>query len=153
MIDPQLQGITWIKNREAANDIKVLTQSGKFLDAVERAVSMGNPLIIENLPEAIAPVLEPVLSRSTVKRGGMVFIKLGDKDDVEWDANFKLYLQTKMPNPHYPPEVAAQTTLINFTVTQGGLEDQLLAVVVQHERPDLEETMVGLVRQNNECTK
>ena len=83
----------------------------------------------------------------------MVFIKLGDKDDVEYDANFRLYLQTKMPNPHYQPEVAAQTTLINFTVTQGGLEDQLLAVVVQHERPDLEELMVDLVRQSNECTK
>ena len=38
---------------------------------------MGNPLIIENLPDFIEPVLEPVLSRATVKRGGMVFIKLG----------------------------------------------------------------------------
>jgi len=88
-----------------------------------------------------------------VKRGGMVFIKLGDKDDVEYDKNFKLFLQSKMPNPHYIPEIAAQTTLINFTVTQSGLEDQLLAVVVGFERPDLEETMVALVRENNECTK
>merc|ERR1712159_86158 len=63
------------------------------------------------------------------------------------------YLQTKMPNPHYQPEVAAQTTLINFTVTEKGLEDQLLAVVVQHERPDLEERLQALVRDMNECTK
>jgi dynein heavy chain len=152
MIDPQLQGIVWIKNREAENDLKVITQSGKFLDSVERAISMGNPLIIENLPDAIAPVLEPVLSRSTVKRGGMVFIKLGDKDDVEWDANFRLYLQTKLQNPHYIPEVAAQTTLINFTVTESGLEEQLLAVVVQAERPDLEERLQTIVRDGNICT-
>merc|ERR1712196_685533 len=85
MIDPQLQGVTWIKSREAENDMKTLTQSGKFLDAVERAISMGNPLLIENLPETIDAVMEPVLARSTVKRGGMVFIKIGDKDDVEYD--------------------------------------------------------------------
>jgi len=153
MIDPQLQGVTWVKTREAANELKVITLSGNFLATVERAISMGSSLIVENLAEAIDPVLEPVLARAVVKRGGMVFIKLGDKDDVEYDKNFKLFLQTKMPNPHYIPEIAAQTTLINFTVTQGGLEDQLLAVVVGHERPDLEETMVALVRENNECTK
>eukprot|EP00656_Telonema_subtile_P018040 TRINITY_DN1972_c0_g1_i10.p1 TRINITY_DN1972_c0_g1~~TRINITY_DN1972_c0_g1_i10.p1 ORF type:complete len:4525 (-),score=1414.93 TRINITY_DN1972_c0_g1_i10:97-13671(-) len=153
MIDPQLQGGTWIKNREAENEMKTITQSGKFLDNVERAISMGNPLLIENLPENIDAVLEPVLSRAIIKRGGMTFIKLGDKDDVEYDQNFRLYLQTKMPNPHYQPEVAAQTTLINFTVTEKGLEDQLLAVVVQFERPDLEESMQGLVRQSNEFTQ
>ena len=37
----------------------------------------------------------------------------------------------------------AQTTLINFTVTREGLEDQLLANVVAKERPDLEETKVS----------
>ena len=153
MIDPQLQGLTWIRSREGENDLKVITQGGRFLDAVERAISMGNPLVIENLPESIEPVLEPVLARSTVKRGGQMFIKIGDKDDVEYDKNFKLYLQTKMPSPHYQPEIAAQTTLINFTVTEKGLEDQLLAVVVQHERPDLEKRINDIVRQSNEFVK
>jgi len=153
LIDPQLQGVMWIKTREATNDMKVITLSGKFLDVVERAISSGIPLIIENIAEQVDAVLEPVLARAVIKRGGMNFIKLGDKDDVEYDANFRLYLQTKMPNPHYQPEIAAQTTLINFTVTQSGLEDQLLAVVVQHERPDLEKQMIELVRDSNNCTK
>ena len=72
---------------------------------------------------------------------------------MEYDNKFKLYLQTKMPNPHYQPEVAAQTTLINFTVTETGLEDQLLAAVVQLERPDLEEKRAELMRQQNDFTK
>ena len=42
----------------------------------------------------------------------------------------RLYLQTKLANPHYPPEIAAQTTLVNFGVTEAGLEEQLLALVV-----------------------
>ena len=48
---------------------------------------------------------------------------------VEYDPKFRLYLQTKLANPHFKPEVAAQTTLVNFCVTEKGLEDQLLALV------------------------
>ena len=70
---------------------------------------------------------------------------IGDSE-VEYDANFRLYLQTKLANPHYKPEIAAQTTLLNFCVTEKGLEDQLLALVVDHERPDLQEQAQQLVR-------
>ena len=55
-----------------------------------------------------------------------------------------MILQTKLANPHYKPEMQAQATLINFTVTRDGLEDQLLAEVVSTERPDLEKTKVKL---------
>lgn len=44
----------------------------------------------------------------------------------------------------------AQTTLINFTVTRDGLEDQLLAEVVRAERPDLEELKAQLTKQQND---
>lgn len=70
-------------------------------------------------------------------------IKIGDKE-VEYHEKFRLILHTKMANPHYKPEIQAQTTLINFTVTRDGLEDQLLAEVVKVERPDLEETKVSM---------
>jgi dynein heavy chain len=74
-------------------------------------------------------------------------IKIGDKE-VEYNSNFQLILQTKLANPHYKPEMQAQTTLINFTVTRDGLEDQLLAEVVKAERPDLEELKV-LAKQSS----
>ena len=50
-------------------------------------------------------------------------------------------VQTRLSNPHFRPEVQAQCTLVNFTVTSAGLEDQLLACVVQHEMPGLEDEM------------
>ncbi len=71
--------------------------------------------------------------------------QIGDAE-VEYDPNFRLYLQTKLSNPHYKPEIAAQTTLVNFCVTEKGLEDQLLALVVDHERPDLQDQALQLVR-------
>ena len=64
----------------------------------------------------------------------------------------RLYLQTKLANPHYKPEIAAQTTLVNFCVTEVGLEEQRLAEVVDHERPDLQEQARSLVRQLGEYT-
>lgn len=66
---------------------------------------------------------------------------MGDKE-VEYNPEFRLLLHTKLANPHYKPEMQAQTTLINFTVTRDGLEDQLLAEVVKAERPDLEQLKV-----------
>jgi len=44
-------------------------------------------------------------------------------------------MTTKMANPHYPPEVCIKVTLINFTVTFSGLEEQLLGDVVLKEKP------------------
>ena len=59
--------------------------------------------------------------------------KIGDKEcDVNND--FKLYLQTKLANPKFRPEVSAITSLIDFTVTLKGLEDQLLNKVIVNEK-------------------
>lgn len=68
-------------------------------------------------------------------------IKVGDKECF-FHPGFRLILHTKLASPHYKPEIQAQTTLINFTVTRDGLEDQLLAQVVNQERPDLEHLKV-----------
>ena len=86
--------------------------------------------------EELDPSLEPIMSRAVVKVGNRSIIKLGDKE-VDYNPEFRFYLTTKLSNPHYPPEVQAETTLINFMVTEDGLEDQLLAKVVLLERADL----------------
>lgn len=75
-------------------------------------------------------------------------IKIWDKE-IDYDHRFRLILQTKLANPHYKPEIQAQTTLINFTVTKDGLEEQLLGDVVKAERPDLEARKAELTTQQN----
>ncbi len=42
----------------------------------------------------------------------------------------RLFITTKLPNPHYPPEVCVKATLLNFTITSTGLQDQMLGVFV-----------------------
>ena len=44
-------------------------------------------------------------------------------------------------------DAALQVTLLNFMITPEGLEDQLLGIVVQRERPELEEEKTKLTLQ------
>ena len=44
-------------------------------------------------------------------------IKLGADEPIQYGQNFRLFMTSKMPNPHYPPEICIKVTLINFTVT------------------------------------
>jgi dynein heavy chain len=90
---------------------------------------IGNPVLVEDIGEALDPALEPILQKAVFTQNGRTLIRLGDTD-VDYDPNFKFYLTTKMPNPHYLPEVCIKVTIINFTVTIKGLEDQLLGDVV-----------------------
>jgi dynein heavy chain len=70
MIDPQLQGIGWIMERERANNLVVVQlTTPKYLDQVEQCMTNGTPIMIENMGDTIDAVLEPVLSRSTIKKG------------------------------------------------------------------------------------
>ncbi|KAI9348792.1 dynein heavy chain and region D6 of dynein motor-domain-containing protein [Zopfochytrium polystomum] len=144
MIDPQGQANRWIRNLEG-NNLKVikLTES-KFLRSLENAVRTGQAVLIEDVGETLDPALEPLLLKQITRQGGRLMMKLGDSL-VEYDRNFRLYITTKLANPHYLPEICIKVTIINFTVTPQGLEGQLLADVVKLERPELEEQRNSLI--------
>lgn len=170
MIDPQSQANKWVKNMEAKAGLRVVRlNDANYLRQIENAVRVGNPVLVsaegsgdddddgadddraaavqpqvEDVGEVLDPALEPILNKAIFKQGNRTLIRLGDSD-VDYDDNFKFYVTTKLPNPHYLPEVCIKVTLINFTVTQRGLEDQLLGDVVRKERPDLEEQNDRLV--------
>jgi dynein heavy chain len=147
LIDPQLQGITWIKNQYGKNLHIVRLDNKRIIEVMEKAIQAGDTVLVENIGETIDATLAPILGRNVIMKGGMKMIKL--ENEVVYHDNFKLIFHTKLGNPHYNPEIQAETTLINFTVTESGLEEQLLALVVQKEREDLEERRAELsLRQN-----
>jgi len=153
MIDPQLQGITWIKTKEANNSLESTRLTPETMNSaikiLERCVEQGKPVLIENLGDSIDASIAPIYARQIIKRGRTSIIKMGDKE-LTLDPKFNLFLHTKLSNPHYPPEIQAECTLINFTVTESGLEDQLLTLVVRKERPDLAAKKEELISQQNE---
>ncbi|XP_065591374.1 dynein axonemal heavy chain 17 isoform X2 [Cyrtonyx montezumae] len=147
VVDAQLQGIKWIRNKYGEQLKAIRLGQRSYLDTIEQAVSEGHTLLIEDIGETVEPVLDHLLGRNTIKKGR--YIKIGDKE-VEYHPQFRLILHTKYFNPHYKPEMQAQCTMINFLVTREGLEDQLLAAVVAKERPDLETLKANLTKSQNE---
>uniref|UniRef100_A0A672Z7Z9 Uncharacterized protein n=1 Tax=Sphaeramia orbicularis TaxID=375764 RepID=A0A672Z7Z9_9TELE len=150
MIDPQDQANRWIRSKEAKHGLKVIKLTDPdFLRNLENAIRIGIPVLLEELKESLDPALEPVLLKQTFVSGGRTLIRLGDSD-IDYDKNFRFYMTTKMSNPHYLPEVCIKVTIINFTVTESGLEDQLLSDVVRLESPHLEVQRNQLIVQINE---
>uniref|UniRef100_A0A8C3V2Y5 Dynein axonemal heavy chain 17 n=1 Tax=Catharus ustulatus TaxID=91951 RepID=A0A8C3V2Y5_CATUS len=146
LVDPQLQGSRWIKSSHG-DRLRVIRAGHKgYLDTLEQALAAGDVVLIENLEESVDPVLGPLLGRETIKKGR--YIKIGDKECALHPA-FRLILHSKLANPHFQPELQAQCTLIDFSVTRHGLEEQLLGAVVRLERPDLEELKSDLTKQQN----
>jgi len=79
------------------------------------------PTLLENIEEKLDPFLEPILLKSPVKRGAQWLLKVGESE-IQYSFDFKFFMTTKLGNPHYLPEITIKVTLINFTVTESGLE-------------------------------
>jgi dynein heavy chain len=150
LIDPQSQANKWIKNNEMENNLKVVKQTDSdFVRNLENSVQFGWVLLIENVQENLDPILEPVLMKQTFKHSGTWSIKIGE-NIVEFNKTFRIYITTKMRNPHYLPEVSTKINLVNFMITKEGLDDQLLEIAVNKEKPDLEEMRSKLIVQSHE---
>ncbi|KAI4888942.1 hypothetical protein NFI96_027441 [Prochilodus magdalenae] len=158
-IDPQQQALNWIKKKEERNNLKISSfNDPDFLKQLEMAIKYGFPFLFQDVDEYIDPVIDNVLEKNVKGAEGRQVIVLGDKE-VDYDPNFKLYLNTKLANPKYSPAVFGKAMVINYTgppedhhraVTLKGLEDQLLSVIVGFERKELEEQRERLIQETSE---
>mmetsp|Transcript_8270 Transcript_8270/g.4420 ORF Transcript_8270/g.4420 Transcript_8270/m.4420 type:complete len:95 (+) Transcript_8270:160-444(+) len=79
----------------------------------------------------------PLLAKEIIESPSGDTIKLGE-DLVEYSTEFYFYVTTKFPKPHYAPEICVRVTLLNFTTTEEGLEEQLLTFTVANENPEVD---------------
>ena len=109
-------------------------KDNNYIRVIENCVSHGKACLMPDVGEELDPTLDTVLNKSVMKIMNRKIMRIGDRE-IEYNDNFKLYISTRMSNPHYTPETSTKVTLINFTVKADGLEEQLLGIVVEEEQP------------------
>ena len=101
-VDPQP------RRRAAARQLAVARPGEKnLLRGLEAAVRSGGACLLEDVGEALDPSLETVLAQAVYHDQGRTLLKVGDTA-VDFNDAFRLYITTKLPNPHYLPEVLHQ---------------------------------------------
>ncbi|KAA6357498.1 MAG: putative Dynein gamma chain, flagellar outer arm, partial [Streblomastix strix] len=138
----QMFGKLDVATNQLFDDNKTLTLANS--DRIRMTLRMRNePIAAANsclvLIQGLTPPDLQATPKQFVKLGAKSFkVRIGDKD-VDYDKNFRLFITTKLPNPHYAPEICAKTSVVDFTVTMKGLEQQILGRVIEKERYELEE--------------
>lgn len=87
-----------------------------LMRVVETCVKFGRPCLIENVECELESTIDSVLMKNVFAYGGQMSIKIGD-NVVPYNEHFRLYLTTKLPNPHYPPEITVKVLVVNFALT------------------------------------
>ena len=154
MIDPQNQASIFLK--KYGFDVKstsfqcIKISDAKMMDTVISGVKYGSWIMLDNVGIEIDNSLEPILQRQQVKtKSNFYEIKIGEKT-ITYNEEFKLFMVTTLSNPHYSPETFAKITIINFAITQIGLEDQMLSELVRIEMPQLEASKAQILEENFE---
>ena len=157
LIDPQGQGGFWIRNKYAEfinprQSFATLTNP-KFKEFfLKPCMEDGKTLIIEGIENEVDPILDPVLEKQISIRNKSKYVDVGGTD-IDWNDSFRMFLTCRLPNPAFSPELSAKTTIIDFTVTLGGLEQQLLGRLLSKEKKALEESLNQLLTEVTQNTK
>lgn len=64
-----MQGVKWIKMK-FGDDLVVIRLGQKgSLEMIEKAITSGATVLLENIDESVDPVLDPLLGRTLIKKG------------------------------------------------------------------------------------
>jgi dynein heavy chain len=148
IIDPQEQAKRWIKTDSSKRGKRLVVlrfNSDNLMRVMETAIRTGTPVLIEDCGQELDHAIDGILAKNIFgSKSGERMIYLGETA-VPYNDKFQLFMTTKIPNPHYLPEICIKVTLLNFTVTTQGLEDQLLGEVVRKEKWEIEKAKDDLV--------
>ena len=162
LIDPQLQGNQWLKKMYKnvlsiwKADCKEELLKAQF-EGIGNDLIQGNLSLLENVSETLDTIYTPIIAQqSFYDDNGLLKMKFNGSDK-EFNPDFKMFFTTKLANPHYPPEFYIRLNIINFTVTQSGLSEQLLSEVFKCERREKYEQRDKIIadmgRMNDQLAK
>ncbi|CAB3978327.1 cytoplasmic dynein 2 heavy chain 1-like [Paramuricea clavata] len=149
LIDPSSRATAWLKNHLKEQRLEVVNQQdANFSTALELAVRFGKTLIIQEM-DSVEPILYPIIRGDLISQGPRFVVQVGEKI-IDYNEDFRLFMTTRNSNLELPPDAASIIAEVNFTTTRAGLTGQLLAMTIQHEKPELEVKKTELLKKEED---
>jgi len=124
VIDPHGVFTGWIEKREKAAGLMVVSMKEDYLGKLRFAVQEGLHMLIKDV-DSLPLVLRSLSSRQFVTKKGRQSVFVGDVM-VPYNPAFRLYMATRDENPTFSSEDAIWTTIVNFNLSQAGVEEYIL---------------------------
>ena len=122
-IDPQGQADRWIRMMESKCNLRVIRLvDSKYLSTLQLCISSSESVLLEHESGDVEPALIRVLGSGA--------------PNISKD--FRVYITSKVANPHLSHLTACKVAVINFVVSEGGLEEQLCRVIYVKQNSGLE---------------
>jgi len=100
---------------------------------LENAALTGRPLLVEDIDKPFDETISRFTEQVGMKRGEWR-VKVGDKELKVADG-FCLYLTTRLARPHLSNVIPAYIDVIDFTLTEDAISDELLSCIFKHDKP------------------
>jgi dynein heavy chain, axonemal len=124
VIDPHGVFTGWIEKREKEAGLMVVSMKEDYLGKLRFAVQEGLHMLIKDV-DSLPLVLQSLSSLQLVTKKGRQSVFVGDVM-VPYNPAFRLYMATRDENPIFSPEDAIWTTIVNFNLSQAGVEEYIL---------------------------
>lgn len=144
-IDPQKQATRWVESRHC-DLVQISIHSHKLVSELMECLRLEKAILVKDVVNSIDQQLVPLLERRFSQLADSKF-RLHFSEDEFIDVRspqVTLYLSSSQSNAYFLPDVYTQTTVINFTVSDAAIEEQLLGAIIKVEFPEIQEYMSGI---------
>ena len=138
VIDPSYSLSQWLisKSKQDKQVELVSSQEKKMVSVLELGIRFGKTVIVTEV-DGIDSLFVNLLKKDFRKQGARLVVSVGEKT-VDWNDNFRLVFMSRNQSIKLEPNLAALVNTVNNLVTKKGLEEKLLSVIINDQKPGLE---------------
>lgn len=149
IVDPSGRIEQWLaKSRTNDKDFEtILASDEKLLTQLDLALRFGKTLMVTEVASIDSFYLS-LLRKDYQRQAGRLVVMIGEKS-IDVSPGFNIIFSTRDTTLDIHPKTRATLSIINYSVTRSGLEMQLLSIVINHEKPELEEKKMKILEQED----
>ncbi|GBG24145.1 Dynein heavy chain 9, axonemal [Hondaea fermentalgiana] len=141
VLDPHLHALAWLRtmcSHHSESWVTLHIDSPELVSKLGVAIAAGHTVVLEGIEPSLTNCTDmmSLMLRQAIKRGARDIVTIGNAE-VELHEKFRLILHTSCSRARFPADLLTACSLINFSASQDGLEDELLELVARKEHPDL----------------